>query len=51
MDARSRDVAFVILARVFWGWLAPRVPGLSRVGVIETAKNRFEYRGEEDGLG
>ncbi len=39
------------LARVFWGWLAPRVPGLSRVAVIETAKNRFEYRGEEDGPG
>ena len=36
------------LARAFWRLLAPRVGGapLVRVGVVETAKNRFEYRGE-----
>jgi 6-pyruvoyltetrahydropterin/6-carboxytetrahydropterin synthase len=37
------------LARAFWRVLAPAVEGarLSRVGVVETAKNRFEYRGED----
>lgn len=36
------------LARAFWGRLAPAVaPGsLRSVTVVETAKNRFEYRGE-----
>jgi 6-pyruvoyltetrahydropterin/6-carboxytetrahydropterin synthase len=37
------------LARAFWARLAPALPAgtLSRVVVQETAKNRFEYRGEE----
>jgi 6-pyruvoyltetrahydropterin/6-carboxytetrahydropterin synthase len=37
------------LARAFWRVLAPAMDGarLSRVGVVETAKNRFEYRGED----
>ena len=37
------------LARAFWGLLAPALrPGaLARVAVVETAKNRFEYAGEE----
>ncbi len=36
------------LARAFWDVLAPAfAPGtLRRVRVVETAKNRFEYRGE-----
>ena len=36
------------LARAFWRLLAPVVTpaALVRVGVVETAKNRFEYRGE-----
>jgi 6-pyruvoyltetrahydropterin/6-carboxytetrahydropterin synthase len=35
------------LARAFWGALAPAPTGrLTRVTVVETAKNRFEYRGE-----
>ena len=36
------------LARAFWRALAPAIDGarLSRVGVVETAKNRFEYRGD-----
>jgi 6-pyruvoyltetrahydropterin/6-carboxytetrahydropterin synthase len=36
------------LARAFWDILAPVLdPGaLRRVRVVETAKNRFEYRGE-----
>jgi len=36
------------LARAFWDILAPALaPGtLRRVRVVETAKNRFEYRGE-----
>lgn len=36
------------LARAFWRVLAPALsPGaLRRVTVVETAKNRFEYRGE-----
>ena len=37
------------LARVFWRVLAPAVAprgSLRRVSVVETAKNRFEYRGE-----
>jgi 6-pyruvoyltetrahydropterin/6-carboxytetrahydropterin synthase len=36
------------LARAFWGLLAPRLPerALARITVVETAKNRFEYRGE-----
>ena len=36
------------LARAFWDALAPALPRgtLRRVGVVETAKNRFEYRGE-----
>lgn len=37
------------LARAFWRVLAPLTPGvLRRVTVVETAKNRFEYRGETD---
>lgn len=37
------------LARAFWGLLAPALRGgaLARVAVVETAKNRFEYEGEE----
>jgi 6-pyruvoyltetrahydropterin/6-carboxytetrahydropterin synthase len=37
------------LARAFWGLLAPALrPGaLTRVAVVETAKNRFEYMGED----
>ncbi|MBI4638817.1 MAG: 6-carboxytetrahydropterin synthase [Candidatus Rokubacteria bacterium] len=37
------------LARAFWRLLAPAVgPGaLTRIAVVETAKNRFEYRGED----
>ena len=37
------------LARAFWKVLEPVVEGgrLRRVTVVETAKNRFEYRGEE----
>lgn len=37
------------LARAFWMLLGPALPGgaLTRVVVQETAKNRFEYRGEE----
>jgi len=36
------------LARAFWDVLAPALPSgtLRRVRVVETAKNRFEYRGE-----
>jgi 6-pyruvoyltetrahydropterin/6-carboxytetrahydropterin synthase len=36
------------LARAFWRVLAPALPAgiLRRVSVVETAKNRFEYRGE-----
>jgi 6-pyruvoyltetrahydropterin/6-carboxytetrahydropterin synthase len=36
------------LARAFWDVLAPELPAhtLRRVRVVETAKNRFEYRGE-----
>lgn len=36
------------LARAFWALLAPVLSGgtLTRVVVQETAKNRFEYRGE-----
>ena len=36
------------LARAFWDVLAPELPRgtLRRVRVVETAKNRFEYRGE-----
>ena len=36
------------LARAFWGLLAPALPpgALTRVGVRETAKNEFEYRGD-----
>ena len=36
------------LARAFWRALAPAMDGarLARVGVVETAKNRFEYRGD-----
>jgi len=37
------------LARAFWDLLAPSLrPGtLARVAVVETAKNRFEYAGED----
>jgi 6-pyruvoyl-tetrahydropterin synthase len=36
------------LARAFWQALAPALPAgrLRRVAVEETAKNRFEYRGD-----
>jgi 6-pyruvoyltetrahydropterin/6-carboxytetrahydropterin synthase len=39
------------LARAFWQSLAPALPPgtLERVTVVETAKNRFEYRGEATG--
>jgi 6-pyruvoyltetrahydropterin/6-carboxytetrahydropterin synthase len=37
------------LARVFWRLLAPVVPALSRVAVMETANNRFEYSGHGEG--
>jgi 6-pyruvoyltetrahydropterin/6-carboxytetrahydropterin synthase len=39
------------LARAFWRVLAPAVSptgSLRRVSVVETAKNRFEYRGEAE---
>ncbi len=39
------------LARAFWRILAPAVtpPGsLRRISVVETAKNRFEYRGDAE---
>ncbi|MFL5522220.1 MAG: 6-pyruvoyl trahydropterin synthase family protein [Gemmatimonadales bacterium] len=39
------------LARAFWRILAPAVApagSLRRVSVVETAKNRFEYRGESE---
>lgn len=39
------------LARAFWRVLAPAVapPGsLRRITVVETAKNRFEYRGDAE---
>ena len=37
------------LAQAFWGMLAPVLPAgaLARVTVVETAKNRFEYAGED----
>ena len=37
------------LAQAFWGMLAPALPAgaLARVTVVETAKNRFEYAGED----
>jgi len=37
------------LARAFWKVVAPVVApaALARVTVVETAKNRFEYRGED----
>ena len=37
------------LARSFWDLLAPALPAgtLARVAVVETAKNRFEYAGED----
>lgn len=36
------------LARAFWDRLSAKLPprALARVTVVETAKNRFEYRGE-----
>jgi 6-pyruvoyltetrahydropterin/6-carboxytetrahydropterin synthase len=36
------------LARAFWNVLAPALPAGQLVGIVvrETAKNRFEYRGE-----
>jgi len=36
------------LARAFWDQLVTKLPprALARVAVVETAKNRFEYRGE-----
>jgi 6-pyruvoyltetrahydropterin/6-carboxytetrahydropterin synthase len=48
---RLRDVITTgeSLARAFWRPLAAALPvgTLSRVTVVETAKNRFHYRGEE----
>ena len=37
------------LARAFWDWLAPALPAgsLRRVAVVETAKNTFEYFGDQ----
>jgi 6-pyruvoyltetrahydropterin/6-carboxytetrahydropterin synthase len=51
LDETVPELAGVIstgenLARAFWEWLRPEVPALTRVLVRETAKNRFEYRGE-----
>jgi 6-pyruvoyltetrahydropterin/6-carboxytetrahydropterin synthase len=56
LDATVPELTGVIptgenLARAFWNMLAPAVPALRRVTVIETAKNRFEFRGEELGGG
>ncbi len=53
LDETVAELAGVIstgesLARAFWAMLLPAVPGLERVVVQETAKNRFEYRGEGD---
>ncbi len=53
LDETVAELAGVIstgenLARAFWAMLVPLVPGLVRVAVQETAKNRFEYRGEGD---
>jgi 6-pyruvoyltetrahydropterin/6-carboxytetrahydropterin synthase len=37
------------LARTFWAWLEPVVPGrLTRVAVVETENNMFEYCGDAD---
>jgi 6-pyruvoyltetrahydropterin/6-carboxytetrahydropterin synthase len=37
------------LARTFWEWLSPVLPGrLTRVAVVETDNNLFEYCGESD---
>ena len=38
------------LARAFWRVLAPTLPAgtLRRISVVETAKNRFEYRGDQE---
>jgi 6-pyruvoyltetrahydropterin/6-carboxytetrahydropterin synthase len=54
LDAAVPELAGVIttgenLARTFWRLLAPAVPALARVAVVETAKNRFEYS-ERGGL-
>ena len=54
LDLAVPDLGSVIttgenLARAFWDVLSPRVNGLTRVAVVETAKNRFEYRGEGGG--
>jgi 6-pyruvoyltetrahydropterin/6-carboxytetrahydropterin synthase len=38
------------LATLFWSWLEPRFvdrPRLTRIRVLETARNRFETTGEE----
>ena len=35
------------LARAFWRILAPAVGSLRSISVVETAKNRFEYRGND----
>jgi 6-pyruvoyltetrahydropterin/6-carboxytetrahydropterin synthase len=54
LDAAVPELRGVIttgesLARAFWDLLAPRLPALARVAVVETAKNRFEYHGEGGG--
>ena len=37
------------LARTFWEWLAPVLPGrLQRVAVVETDNNVFEYCGDHE---
>ena len=50
---RVEELAGVIttgesLARAFWNQLVTKLPprALARITVVETAKNRFEYRGE-----
>lgn len=53
LDRAVPELAGVIstgenLARAFWGLLAPHIPSLARVTVLETAKNRFEFSGTED---
>ena len=39
------------LARAFWDMLTPELPALSRIAVVETAKNRFEYAPGGEGPG
>jgi 6-pyruvoyltetrahydropterin/6-carboxytetrahydropterin synthase len=48
LDQAVPELAGVIttgenLARAFWQLLAPHLPFLQRVAVVETAKNRFAF--------